>query len=399
MMGTMRQATRSPGRRRAPGQALTELALVLPCLAVIFLGVLDLGRAYHTHVAASNAARVGIIYAQQIVAPSTGTCGSASSTPVAGATATPTATPVAGATATPAAQSWCVITVNDIIAKVKGEAQGGIDTSHMTVSVCLQYDPVCPVTAMTDTVFADEAITVTTSVPFQPITPFTHLTSVGGSVSGTTFPFRPAAIGTVVAPTATNTPTATPTATVTPTNTPTATATATPTPTNTPTATPTFTPGSAGGGGGSGSIPTATATPTMTPTATATPANTPTVTPTMTPTPVPAPVISNLTQTGSNGSTSAGYKTQTIAWTTDQPTASNTVYIQAPGGASWTPYTASSGTNASLYFTSTGSSTDIHYLPSGTYAYYVQSVTSAGPSTLPSCAAACSSYTTTFTLR
>src|SRR5919202_1264194 len=51
------------------GQALTEFALLLPILLLITMGVLDLGRAFHTHVALGNAARVGVAYAQQVYDP------------------------------------------------------------------------------------------------------------------------------------------------------------------------------------------------------------------------------------------------------------------------------------------------------------------------------------------
>ncbi len=66
----------SSGDRRArpplasgAGQSLTELALVLPVLVLIFIGILDLGRAFHTQVAAANAARVGVVYAQPLLDP------------------------------------------------------------------------------------------------------------------------------------------------------------------------------------------------------------------------------------------------------------------------------------------------------------------------------------------
>ena len=71
------ELTRPPASPHANGtysrahraQALTEFALILPLLALLFVGVLDLGRAFHTEVAASNAARVGILYAQQVASP------------------------------------------------------------------------------------------------------------------------------------------------------------------------------------------------------------------------------------------------------------------------------------------------------------------------------------------
>lgn len=197
------------------GQAMTELALVLPMLAVLFLGALDLGRAYHTHVAASNAARVGLIYAQQVASPRMLDCTPpvATDTVLAG---TPTSTPF------PSNVSCQFITVQDVVNTVKQEAQGGIDPTQMQVGVCLQHDPVCPVTDMNEAVASDEAITVSVSVPFSAITPFIHLQLISGSVSGQTFPFEP------VAPT--NTPGG-PTATPVPTSTPTMPPTATPIPT------------------------------------------------------------------------------------------------------------------------------------------------------------------------
>src|SRR5579883_2287888 len=53
------------GHATPAGQALAELALVVPILIVILMGVLDIGRAYHTQVALSNAARVGLVYGQR----------------------------------------------------------------------------------------------------------------------------------------------------------------------------------------------------------------------------------------------------------------------------------------------------------------------------------------------
>src|SRR5687767_15882149 len=41
------------------GQALVELALVLPICLWILLGIIDFGRAYYTYIAATNAAREG----------------------------------------------------------------------------------------------------------------------------------------------------------------------------------------------------------------------------------------------------------------------------------------------------------------------------------------------------
>ncbi len=50
-------------RRLTRGQSLTEFALILPILAMIMIGAIDLGRAYYTKVTLANAARVGAEYA------------------------------------------------------------------------------------------------------------------------------------------------------------------------------------------------------------------------------------------------------------------------------------------------------------------------------------------------
>ena len=50
------------GRREA-GTNLIEAALVMPLLIVLLMGVVDLGRAYHTYITMINAAREGGRYA------------------------------------------------------------------------------------------------------------------------------------------------------------------------------------------------------------------------------------------------------------------------------------------------------------------------------------------------
>ncbi len=65
-----RAAGRAPDRTpavardtgRQDGQALVELALMLPVLALILLGILDLGRVFTTFIALANAAREGARY-------------------------------------------------------------------------------------------------------------------------------------------------------------------------------------------------------------------------------------------------------------------------------------------------------------------------------------------------
>jgi Flp pilus assembly protein TadG len=46
-------------RRRTEGQSLAEFAIVLPVLLVIFMGILDFGRAIYAYNTLSNAAREG----------------------------------------------------------------------------------------------------------------------------------------------------------------------------------------------------------------------------------------------------------------------------------------------------------------------------------------------------
>ncbi len=50
-------------RRLTRGQSLTEFALILPIIALIMIGAIDLGRAYYTKVTLANAVRVGAEYA------------------------------------------------------------------------------------------------------------------------------------------------------------------------------------------------------------------------------------------------------------------------------------------------------------------------------------------------
>jgi Flp pilus assembly protein TadG len=56
----------SPGRRSPAcerGQSLVELALLLPVILFVAMGVLDLGRAMYAYVAVSNAAQAGAEFA------------------------------------------------------------------------------------------------------------------------------------------------------------------------------------------------------------------------------------------------------------------------------------------------------------------------------------------------
>lgn len=48
--------------RRQDGQSYVEMALLLPLLILIVMGVLDLGRAFNAHIVVMNAAREGARY-------------------------------------------------------------------------------------------------------------------------------------------------------------------------------------------------------------------------------------------------------------------------------------------------------------------------------------------------
>jgi hypothetical protein len=137
---------------------VVELASVAPLLALILMGCLDLGRAIHIQMAAANAAHVGLMYAQQVTDPTT----------------------------SPSTQ----ITVAAVIARTVNAVQGSIDVSQMQVGVCMQHVPSlpCPITDTSIAVDSGKLITVSVTAPFTTITPFVHLTTVGGSASGSTLP-------------------------------------------------------------------------------------------------------------------------------------------------------------------------------------------------------------------
>ena len=55
---------------RHAGQAMVEMALVLPILAVLLIGVSDLARVFFLSIAVNNAARAGVQYGSQNLADS-----------------------------------------------------------------------------------------------------------------------------------------------------------------------------------------------------------------------------------------------------------------------------------------------------------------------------------------
>lgn len=53
---------KDPAKRKSRGQSLVEVALVLPILVMMMMGLLDFGRAYYTVVALRDAADEGAAY-------------------------------------------------------------------------------------------------------------------------------------------------------------------------------------------------------------------------------------------------------------------------------------------------------------------------------------------------
>ena len=148
--------------RKHNGQALVEVASTLPLFALILMGCLDLGRAYHVHMAAANAAHVGLMYAQQVTDPTT--------------------------------SNPNPLTIADVITKTVNAAQGSIPVTlanaNSYVKVYLSKPNGGPVFSSPDTQLQNNwLITVTVTDPaFKTITPFVHLTTLGGSASGRTLP-------------------------------------------------------------------------------------------------------------------------------------------------------------------------------------------------------------------
>ncbi len=61
-------ATPRPLRARAPrsqGQALVELALILPLFLVLFVAALDLGRLFYSQITVNDASREGVLEASR----------------------------------------------------------------------------------------------------------------------------------------------------------------------------------------------------------------------------------------------------------------------------------------------------------------------------------------------
>ncbi len=192
-------------RPRTRGQALVELAIILPVLLLLFLATLDLGRLFYSSITLSNAAREGAMEAS--VNPNSWVAGAA-----------------------------CNKTTNRVMCRAVNEAKG----SFVTVApsgVSRWCTPNC-------TPALGSTVTVRVQGQFSLITPLMAVFLGGQTVtlgSEATAQIATAPVG-GVASTPTPVPTPTPTAAPTPTPTPTPTGTVAPTPTPTAAPTPTPTP-------------------------------------------------------------------------------------------------------------------------------------------------------------
>jgi Flp pilus assembly protein TadG len=63
-LNPLRLATRlDRGRHQSRGQALVELAIILPVMLFLLMGALDLGRVFYANIAVTNAAKEGALFA------------------------------------------------------------------------------------------------------------------------------------------------------------------------------------------------------------------------------------------------------------------------------------------------------------------------------------------------
>jgi len=200
----MRALSNAFHSRGSRGQALVELALILPIMLLLLLATLDLGRLYYSTITVSNAAREAALEAT--VHPTSyvaGTCDETTSS-------------VVCAAVNEAASSWVTVAPAD---------------------VTMTCTPAC-------TKAYGNTVNVTVTGSFQLLTPL-----ISGFTGGSNVTLTSTAKGEVIevpAPVTTATPTPTPTPTPDPGATPTPTPDPGPTPTPTPSPTPACSPPFAG---------------------------------------------------------------------------------------------------------------------------------------------------------
>jgi len=107
--------------KRENGQSMVEVALTMPLLLLILMGILDLGRAYFTFVALSDAAAEGATYAAIHPAEAT------------------------EITARAAGSSDGLVTLTPEMVSVAFDGTAAIDSSTITVTVQYDYALLTPI--------------------------------------------------------------------------------------------------------------------------------------------------------------------------------------------------------------------------------------------------------------
>lgn len=206
------ESSRTRHRLHHRGQALVELAIILPVILLLVVAAVDLGRLFYAQIAVENAAREGALYAAVLADDPDAFHGG----------------------------SPCNLDTNKVMCRVVNEAAGGlVSIDHSDVA--RSCNPVSCAAGLGNTV------TVTVTGHFSLITPMLSAFLGGQSVTfdrAAVAQIRtgPTIAGTLATPTPSPTPTPGPTPTPTPDPSPGATPTPTPTPAPTPVPSPTPTP-------------------------------------------------------------------------------------------------------------------------------------------------------------
>jgi Flp pilus assembly protein TadG len=202
------ESSRARHRLHHRGQALVELAIILPVILLLVVAAVDLGRLFYAQIAVENAAREGALYAAVLADD-----------------------PDAFHSGSP-----CNLDTNKVMCRVVNEAAGGL-VSIEHGDVARSCNPVSCAAGLGNTV------TVTVTGHFSLITPLLSAFLGGQSVTFDRAAVAQIRTGPTIAGTlATPTPSPTPTPGPTPTPDPSPGATPTPTPTPAPTPVPSPTP-------------------------------------------------------------------------------------------------------------------------------------------------------------
>jgi Flp pilus assembly protein TadG len=202
------ESSRTRHRLHHRGQALVELAIILPVILLLVVAAVDLGRLFYAQIAVENAAREGALYAAVLADDPDAFHGG----------------------------SPCNVDTNKVMCRVVNEAAGGL-VSIEHGDVARSCNPVSCAAGLGNTV------TVTVTGHFSLITPLLSAFLGGQSVTFDRAAVAQIRTGPTIAGTlATPTPSPTPTPGPTPTPDPSPGATPTPTPTPAPTPVPSPTP-------------------------------------------------------------------------------------------------------------------------------------------------------------